>query len=126
MATAADFAQCRELFARLTWKQCASLLDEAMAHPDQQGVRQWLAGGDDPKIKGASPLLNATEAAAVAGVERQRIYRWEEQGRLARVATAAGGGLYYRGHVLAVKAEEDERGTRRSRGVVTEPVAADA
>lgn len=117
MATAAEFSQCRELFARLTWRQCALLLHEALMDPDQQGVQRWLAGGDDPDQKGTSPLLNATDAAARADVERQRIYRWEKQGRLRRIATAAGGGLYYLGHVLAVKAEEEERGTRRSRAV---------
>jgi hypothetical protein len=125
MATAAEFKQARELFARLTFSQTARLLEGALAD-DTQGVRQWLAGDHDPgseKAADAKALLLSSEAAAVCDVERQRMNRWEKEGRIRRAITTPSGPLFWRVDVMRLKAEEDERGGRRSRGA-TEPAEA--
>jgi hypothetical protein len=118
MATAAEFKQARQLFARLTFGQTAQLLDRALADGDE-GVRHWLAGDHDPaseKAKDSKALLLSSEAGAILDVERQRINRWEKEGRIRRAVTTPTGPLFWRVDVLHLKAEEDERGKRRSRG----------
>jgi hypothetical protein len=127
MATSADFKAVRELAAKMTWGQWATFMDEFMVDPDVQGLRHWLAGDHDPDsdtAKANRRLLMTSEAAELLDVERQRLHRWEKQGRIRRVLTTPSGPLYYRGHVMALKAEEDERGGRRSRGVAAEPAEA--
>jgi hypothetical protein len=127
MATAADFKAARELFAKLTFGQTAQLLNDALAD-DSQGIRFWMAGDHDPKSETAheaKALLLSSEAAAICDVERQRINRWEREGRLKRAITNAGNvPLFWRVDVMRVKAEEDEKGGRRSRGTAAEPAEA--
>lgn len=127
MATAAEFKTVRELFAKLTFGQVKSLLEDALEADDQEGVRHWLAGDHDPKSEVAhtnKALLLSSEAATLCNVERQRINRWEREGRIRRAITTPSGPLFWRVDVLRVKGEEDERGARRSRGVTAEPADA--
>jgi hypothetical protein len=124
MATLEEFWACREIVARLTQRQLGELLGEladtgpANAHADS-ALRVWL-GGEDPNEQGAGALLTQAEAGELLDVERQRLWRWEKQGRIARVATKNSGPLYLRTDVEALKREEDERGARRTRGTARE------
>lgn len=128
MATAAEFKQARELFGRLTFAQTAKMLSETL-EGDEQGVRFWMAGGHDPasdEAQESKALLMTSEAAAICDVERQRINRWEKDGRIKRALTMPTGPLFWRVDVMRVKAEEDERGGRRSRGAAADDVPATA
>lgn len=126
MASSTDFKTLRGLFAKLTVGQVASLLDEALLTEGHEGVRQWMAGDDDPNSEAAAAgkaLLLSSEAASICDVERQRINRWEKEGRIKRAVTTPSGPLFWRKDVELIKVLEDERGSRRSRGVAEEPIS---
>ena len=82
-------------------------------------VREWLAGPDrdlhgdgevtpGAMIAGNGALLTSKEAAGELGVERSRIWRWENAGRIARAQSTNATPLYMRADVMKLKAELDE------------------
>jgi hypothetical protein len=64
------------------------------------GVREWLSGGD-PQAIGSGAVLTTKEAGELVGVERQRLWRWEKQDKIRRVATTSHGPLFLRTDVEA-------------------------
>jgi hypothetical protein len=76
------------------------------------GVRNWLSGGD-PQAVGAGAVLTSKEAGELVFVERQRLWRWEKQGKIARVATTSHGPLFLR---VDVEAQRDFADSTRRPG----------
>lgn len=92
----------------LTQRQLNELLDTFA------GVRTWL-GGQDPQDPGAGALLTSKEAGEILDVERQRLWRWEKGGKIARVATNGAGPLFMRVDVEELAASPEVAEGRRRR-----------
>lgn len=126
MASAAEAKRITEDVKSLTPGQVGKLLNAMAADPDATGLRRWLAGCADPDADdavGVGATLTTNEAGELLDVERQRLWRWRKAGRIKPVAVNNSGPLFLRVDVERLKAEEDERGARRSRGVMTEEEA---
>jgi hypothetical protein len=118
VASAGQFKETMQVVRAFTPRQVCRLLDAMAQDPEAKGLRAWL-GGEDPMVEGAGSLLTQAEAAAVLDVERQRVWRWEKQGKIARVATKNSGPLYLRSDVVALGAS-GVTAQRRSRGEARE------
>lgn len=69
---------------------------------DSKRVREWLGSG---------VLLGSKDAADIIGVDRPRMWRMEEKGRIKRVAEIAAGPLFLRSDVERLR---DELGAERA------------
>jgi hypothetical protein len=93
----------------------AADIAEALRAARKRDLNRFLES--DPRVRewlGSGVLLSTKEAADLLEVERARVWRWTQAGRITAVAHTAASPLYLRCDVERLKRENDDRAARKA------------
>jgi excisionase family DNA binding protein len=89
---------------------------EALAGLRKRDLHRFLESDKRVRAWLGEQLLGTKQAAEVLGVERSRIWRWEQQGKIEAVRDAGATKLYLRSDLERLLADDPPQTRRRRNG----------